>query len=198
MTTIFLMRHSESHKIENNNDSLQLQNEKWPLTINGEEIAKEKSKISELNNFDYVYSSNYVRAISTANFFSNNVIIDESFGERRFGINNWDELPTDFEKRQFEDFNYKLENGESLNEVMLREEKALSKILKNHKDKKILIVGHSTAIASLLSKWCEVNYMGPYKYKGNEFFDGNWTYCETFKLEFDENNELISIKNIRK
>ena len=199
MTTIFLMRHSEALKFENvnNSDLLQLQNEKWPLTITGEQIAKEKSEISELKNFDSVYSSNYVRAISTAKYFTNNKVkIEESFGERKVGINNWDELPSDFEKRQFEDFDYKLENGESINEVILREEKALLGILKKHQGEKILIVGHSTAFTSLLSKWCEINYAGPYKYNGVEFFDGKWNYCETFKLEFDYNDELISIKNL--
>ena len=62
------MRHSEVLKYENinNKDSLQLQNEKWPLTINGELLALEKSKNPELQNFDVVISSNYVRAISTA------------------------------------------------------------------------------------------------------------------------------------
>ena len=133
MTTIYFMRHSEALKSENinNSDSLQLQNEKWPLTINGEKIAKEKSEITELKNFDSVYASNYVRAISTAKYFTNNEVkIVESFGERKFGINDWNELPSDFGKRQFEDFDYKLESGESINEVILREEKALLDILR--------------------------------------------------------------------
>ena len=200
MTTIYFMRHSEALKSENinNSDSLQLQNEKWPLTINGEQITKEKSEITELKNFDSVYASNYVRAISTAKYFTNNEVkIVESFGERKFGINDWNELPSDFGKRQFEDFDYKLENGESINEVILREEKALLDILRKHQGEKILIVGHSTALTSLFSKWCEIKYMGPCKYKGVEFFDGKWNYCETFKLEFDDNDQLISIKNIR-
>ena len=200
MTTIFLMRHSETLKYENinNNDSLQLQNEKWPLTVNGEKIAKEISEKAELQNFDSVYSSNYVRAISTAKYFTNNSVkIEESFGERKIGINDWNELPANFEKRQFEDHDYKLKNGESLNEVKLRGEKALLDILQKHRGQKILVVGHSTAIATLLSKWCEINLIGSYKYNGSEFFDGKWNYCETFKLEFDDNNELISIKNIK-
>lgn len=194
------MRHSEPLKPMNinNSDTLQSQNEKWPLTINGEILAKEKSKHIELNNFDIVISSNYVRAISTAKYFTKDkILIDENFGERKFGINSWDELPKDFGKRQFNDFNYKLPNGESINEVIKREYDSLINILNNYYDKKILIVGHSTAIASLFSRWCKINYNGNYEFNGKVFFDGKWNYCETFKLEFDNNNNLIKIENIK-
>ena len=200
MTTVYFMRHSETLKFNNvnNNDSLQIQNEKWPLTINGETIAKEKSKQEDLKNFDVVYSSNYVRAISTAKYFTNDKInIDESFGERKFGINKWEELPGKFGEKQFKNFDYKLKNGESLNEVIFREVNSLNRILDEHKNQKILIVGHSTALASLFSKWCSVSYDGSYKFKGKEFFDGKWNYCETFKLIFDEEKNLIDIQNIR-
>ena len=137
MTIIYFMKHSEALKYNNvsNNDSLQLQNEKWILTNNGEEIAKEKSKLDELQNFDIVFSSNYVRAIGTAKYFTTDKInIDERFGERKFGIKNWDELPNDFEEKQFNDFNYKIGNGESINEVIKREEEALNDILNNYTD----------------------------------------------------------------
>ena len=140
MTIIYFMKHSEALKYNNvsNNDSLQLQNEKWILTNNGEEIAKEKSKLDELQNFDIVFSSNYVRAIGTAKYFTTDKInIDERFGERKFGINNWDELPNDFEEKQFNDFNYKIGNGESINEVIKREEEALNDILNNYKGNKL-------------------------------------------------------------
>lgn len=42
MKEIYLMRHSETLRFNNldNNDSLQVQNEKRPLTENGEKIAK--------------------------------------------------------------------------------------------------------------------------------------------------------------
>ena len=200
MATIYFMRHSEALKYNNinNSDSLQIQNEKWPLTEKGENIAKEKSRIEELQNFDIVFSSNYVRAISTAKYFTSNKInIDENLGERKFGINSWDELPSDFGERQFNDFDYKIGNGESINEVIKREEESLINVLNNNKNKKILIVGHSTALAALFSKWCKINYTGPYTFNESEFFDGKWNYCETFKLEFDDNNNLISINNIR-
>ena len=200
MTTIYFMRHSEQLKVNNieNNDSLQLQNEKSPLTINGENIAKEKAKIEELNNFDIVISSSYVRAVTTAKYFTNDKInVIESFGERKFGISSWSELPEDFEKKQHEDFDYKTPNGESLNMVIERENNALNKILDEYKNKKILIVCHSTALASLLTKWCDVDFEGDYKFNGKSFFDGKWNYCETFKLLFNDNKELVSIENIK-
>ena len=199
MKTIYVMRHSEPLKpiSINNKDSLQIQNEKWGLTINGEKLAEKKSQLNELANFDMVISSNYVRAISTAKYFTKDkLFIDDNFGERKFGINNWDELPKDFGKKQFDDFDYKLPSGESINEVIEREYNSLINILNNYHDKKILIVGHSTALASLFSKWCEIGYTDGYKFNGKQFFDGKWSYCKTFKLEFDDNNDLISIETI--
>lgn len=200
MKQIYVMRHSESLKCNNieNGDSLQVQNEKWTLTENGENIAKEKSKLEELQNFDIVFSSNYVRAIATAKYFSKDKInIVESFGERKFGVNKWEDMPENFGEKQFNDFNYKTENGESLNEVLDREINAMFKILDEYSDKKILIVGHSTALATLFSKWCEVQYTGEYKFNGKVFFDGVWNFCETFKLTFDDNNDLVNIENIK-
>lgn len=200
MKEIYFMRHSEPLKPINinNKDSLQIQNEKYGLTINGEKLAKKISGLSELANFDIVICSNYVRAMSTAKYFTKDkLFVDENFGERKFGINNWNELPKDFDKKQFDDFNYKLPNGESINEVIDREYISLINILNNCYDKKVLVVGHSTAIASLFSKWCEIDYTGDYKFRGKTFFDGKWNYCETFKLEFDDNNNLINIENIK-
>ena len=200
MKQIYVMRHSEPLKCNNNEngDSLQVQNEKWTLTENGENIAKEKSKLEELQNFDIVFSSNYVRAIATAKYFSKDKInIVESFGERKFGIDKWEDMPKDFGEKQFNDFDYKTENGESLNEVLNREINAIFKILDEYSDKKILIVGHSTALATLFSKWCEVQYTGEYKFNGKVFFDGVWNFCETFKLTFDDNNDLVNIENIK-
>lgn len=101
MTTVYLIRYSEPLKAINlkNNNSIQLQNEKWPLTVKGEYLAQEKSNHQELKDLDIVIASNYVRAISTAKYFtSDKIYIDVSFGERKFGINLWAELPIDFEK----------------------------------------------------------------------------------------------------
>ena len=203
MTTIYLMRHSIALKNINNdcnNDSLQLQNEKMPLSIEGEELASNISKESELQNIDVVISSNYVRAMSTAKYISNannvNLIVNSAFGERKFGINSWDELPTDFGLRQNNDENYKVGDGESQKEVRERVYKALMEVIDEYKDKRIVIVSHGSAILWLLKQWCDVNL----KNKCITFNDKLIIYdnifnCTTFKLEFDD-NKLVNIDKV--
>lgn len=105
-------------------------------------------------------------------------------------------MPDGFEIKQFSDFNYKLPNGESLNEVKERLYKKLMSIIKENEGKRILIVFHSTAMMTLLSTWCKVSYDAEYTFNNEVFFVGNFSYCETFKLEFD-NSDLIDIKNIK-
>lgn len=203
-TTIYLVRHSEPFEfhrgIEDVHESILFANIKTPLSINGEKLAEKISNNDEFNNIDTVWSSNYVRAISTAKYFAhkNNlkVNISDKFGERIHGINFWEELPLDFEAHQFEDENYKIDNGESQKEVRERLLNAINYLLNEYKNKRILVVSHSTAIAFLLKKWCEISYLDSYKFNNKTFFDGKWNYCETFKLKFDEHNNLIDIKNI--
>ena len=206
MTTIYLIRHSKTLKVNNtlNNDNLQIQNEKYCLSIEGEQIAKEKFNNEEFESIDVLYSSNYVRTIQTAKYLArkNNLEINvlDDLGERKFGIDSWDELPEDFERRQFLDENYKIGNGESQKEVRDRMYFNILKILNSNQNKRIAIVSHGTAISYLLKKWCDVEIVDDkleYSFHNNLLLDGYFDYCETFKLEFDKNNELISIHNIK-
>lgn len=205
MTTIYLIRHSKPLKVNNtfNNDSLQIQNEKSSLSIEGEQIAQEKLNKNEFDNIDILFSSNYVRAIQTAKYLSTkddleiNVISD--LGERKFGINSWNELPESFERKQFLDENYKIGNSESQKEVSNRMYSTIMKILRENKNKRIAIVSHATAISYLLKKWCDIQVVDDklkYSFNNNILLNGYFNYCETFKLEFDDNYELISIQNI--
>ena len=203
MTTIYLMRHSIALKNINNdynNDSLQLQNEKMPLSIEGEELASNVSKESELQNIDVVISSNYVRAMSTAKYISKannvNLIVNSAFGERKFGVNSWDELPSDYGLRQNNDEVYKVGDGESQKEVRERVYKALMDVIDKYKDKRVVIVSHGSAILWLLKQWCDVNL----KNKCITFNDKLIIYdnifnCTTFKLEFDD-NKVVNIDKV--
>lgn len=109
-TIIYLIRHSEPTKIIShliNNDNLQIRNEKTVLSTSGEKKTEKLSSNEEMKNVDVVISSNYVGAIATAKYIAEynntNINIIDEFGERKFGIDNWDELPNDFEKKQIED-----------------------------------------------------------------------------------------------
>lgn len=201
ITTIYLMRHSKNEVIEDSiGNTLQEKNENAKLTKEGHSIIENISKSNELKNIDAIYSSNYKRAFQTAEYIAkeNNldIIIDERFGERKFGISSWDEKPKDFELKQFTDENFKTPNGECIKEVQKRMNDALLEVLNKHRGKKVVILSHGTATVSLLKIWCDIGYLKPYKYKGKEFFDGNVKYCETFKLTFKD-KKLIDIQNIK-
>lgn len=205
ITTIYLIRHAEPFKIHKGitrtNESLLLENEKTPLSINGEKMAEQWSIHNELKNIDLVWSSNYVRAMSTAKYFAhiNNlkVNIDERFNERIHGVNSWDELPDNFEQQQLLDLDYKLKNGESQREVANRMYNATTELLENYNGKKIIVVSHATAIMFLLIKLCEFKN-NKLLFKNKIIMDENfvWGAPELFKLEFN-NKELINLENIK-
>ena len=75
-TVLYLIRHSEPFKVHrgicNTNESVLMENEKNPLSINGEKMAESFANNEEFKNLDVVYSSNYVRAMSTAKYFAYN------------------------------------------------------------------------------------------------------------------------------
>ena len=206
MTTIYLIRHSKPLKINNtfNIDNLQIQNEKQSLSIEGEQIAQDKLNNIELDNIDIIFSSSYVRTIQTAKYLAekNNLEINivSSLGERKFGIDSWEQLPENFERKQFLDENYKIGNGESQKEVRERMYSTIMKILNEYSNKRIVIISHATAISYLLKKWCDIQLVDDklrYIFNNKILLDGYFDYCETFKLEFDNNNNLVNIENVK-
>lgn len=205
MTIVYLFRHSQgfiSHQGEmNTKDSVQIINEKNPLSVYGEKLAETIASRDEFKNIDAVYSSHYVRAMSTAKYFANNnnlkVNIDYRLGERIQGINSWDELPKDFEEKQLADETFKVGFGENQIEVRKRMEEVFNEIVNSNKDKRIVIVSHATAISFFLKRWCTIEYSKPYLFNNKEFFDGKWDFCTGFKLILDENNNLESIEHIK-
>lgn len=206
MTIVYLMRHSKGNINKNYikvKENFQIQNEKYILSIEGEERAKKYSELPELQDIDFIVSSNYVRSMATAKYISevNNIplYIDEDFNERKFGVENISKVPKDFFEKQMDNKNYKLPKGESREEVRSRMVKGLIRAMKGHLNKKIVIVSHSSSIAFLLTKWCDVKRLnGKYviKYKERTVLNG-FDAPELLKLEFDEKNKLVSIKNIR-
>lgn len=207
MTKVYLIRHSKPINVNYylDNENLQLQNEKKCLSVEGEQIAKERFEDKEFNDIDIVFSSNYVRAIQTAKYLAdkNNTEINvfSDLGERKFGISSWNELPEEFERKQFLEENYKIGNGESQKEVRERMLSALIQIINENKNRRIAIVSHATALSYLLKNWCNIEVVDDklrYSYKDKILLDGYFNYCETFKIDFDENNSIMDINNIKK
>lgn len=210
MTIVYISRHSQpfrkllgEYKV---NEIEQIRNEKNSLSVDGEKYADQMSNCPELLNVESLYSSHYVRAMATAKYIAEKngieLNVDERLGERRFGVNDMSELPSTFFEDQFRDWDYKLPNGESANDVSKRMNDALSEILNLNKGKVIAIVSHGTSISAMLKKWCDVKLNEETKFIEIFFynklvFDGNWKCPELFKLEFDDNNSLVNIENIR-
>ena len=85
ITYVYLIRHAEQLKedgIKNINEDTQISNEKIPLSAKGEKQAENVSNIKELNNIYTLWSSNYVRAISTAKYIALNNKIDINIDEK--------------------------------------------------------------------------------------------------------------------
>ena len=206
MTIIYLMRHSRGNferTFINTDESFQIENEKYILSVEGERKAKKYSKLEELKGIDYVVSSNYVRAMSTAKYIAhfNNIplYVDDDFNERKFGVDDIRKIPQDFFTKQIEDENYKLGDGESRSEVKKRMLKGLVKVMKNNIDKRVVIVSHASSIAFMLTKWCSVEMIDSkyvIKFKGKEILNG-FDSPELLKLEFDDKHKLVNITQIK-
>lgn len=210
MTIVYISRHSQpfrkllgEYKV---NEIEQIRNEKNPLSVDGERYADQMSNYPELLKVELLYSSHYVRAMATAKYIAEKngieLNVDERLGERRFGVDKMSELPSNFFEEQFRNWDYKLSNGESANDVSKRMNDALSEILDSNKGKVIAIISHGTAISTMLKKWCDIKLNEETKlieiYFNNKLvFDGNWKCPELFKAEFDDNNNLVNIENIK-
>ena len=184
ITTIYLVKHADELKedgIKNINDTTQLMNEKYILSVKGEEQSRRLSENKELDNIDVLWSSSYARAKATAKYiaYKNNIKIniDSSLNERKLG--DLEDLSKWMENKDFgvvqaylQDKKWKARGGESYEEATKRVTLFLQKILKEDIGKRIVLVSHGALISFLLTNWCELN--------------------EEIKLVF--NNKVIEIK----
>lgn len=169
ITTIYLVKHADELKengIKNINDSTQLMNEKYILSVRGEEQSRRLSENPELNNIDMIWSSSYVRAKATAKYiaYKNNIEIniDSSLNERKLG--NLEDLAEWMKGKPFGvvqayllDRKWKGREGESCEEATNRVSQFLQKILKADIGKRIVLVSHGALISFLLTNWCDLN-----------------------------------------
>ena len=207
MKTIYLIRHSApfvdilNYKDFENTVLWDEFNKNMILSVEGEENAKKLCDVPSLKSLDAVYASNSARAIGTAKYISevSNIplMLDDRINERSFGVNYIKELPEDYSVRSFNDKNFKMENGESLNELDSRFNLFIDDILNSDYDNVALVI-HGIILLSFLQNNCDFNADGKkflIKYNDNIILDGNPKNPDIYKVEFD-NKKVVNISNI--
>lgn len=147
MTKVYFVRHAEPNY--NNRDDMSRE-----LSAKGMVDRKLVTWFLSDKNIEVVLSSPFKRAFDTVAHFANSKglsieIIDE-FRERKVD-SIWIEDFVSFSKSQWADFDYKLSDGESLNEVQSRNISALNSVLEKYKGKNIVIGSHGTALSTIIN-----------------------------------------------
>ena len=174
MTTVFFVRHAQPNY--NNHDDLTRE-----LTEKGLADRMKVVDVLQETTVDAVLSSPYQRAVDTvqplADLRALTVETDADFRERKVG-DGWLEDFTSFAKRQWSDFDFALECGESLRQVQARNLVALTRVLERYADQTVVIGTHGTALSTL------VEYFSPgFGYEGFDRIRGvmPWMVRMTFE-----------------
>lgn len=196
MTTVYLIWNNETFQklIAYKTDlPYEAKLEQLPLSRKGEKLASNFTKHLTLQETSHIYSSNYNSMINTAKYLSETldlpIHIDERLKERKIGIlgNNSEEF---LREKEIHDFDYKLHNGESLNQVQERMKSFLKEILAKHKEETITLFTHEIAIQALLCVWCEKGFNLENQlilnFKENVIMDGAYHAFGILKLKFDD------------
>ncbi|MBO4409064.1 MAG: histidine phosphatase family protein [Clostridiales bacterium] len=151
MTRVFFVRHAEPN-YDNHDDMLR------ELSPKG---LADRSKVTDFlssKDIDVVLSSPFKRAVDTVKDFADSkglsIEIVDDFRERRVD-SVWIEDFSAFSRRQWDDFSYKLSDGECLKEVQERNISALNEVLSRYSGKNIVIGSHGTALSTV------INYYDP-------------------------------------
>lgn len=176
--------------------------EKTMLSSKGEELAKKISTLDIFENIEVIYSSHYFGAMNTSKYIADakdlDIILDSRLGERvvgELGSNEYRFL----KGMQEHDFSYKLNNGESLQEVNLRMKSCIKDILKSDYEN-VIIVSHNIALLSLFLEWCNKGFNLDDRlildYQEEVIFDGVFRELDLLKVQFDD-NKVISIERLK-
>jgi 2,3-bisphosphoglycerate-dependent phosphoglycerate mutase len=146
MTSVYFIRHSIP--------DLSIKDETRPLSVEGRDKAIELVKIFEKIHIDAIFSSPYKRTIQTIEPISINknitINVIEDLRERKIS-DGWIDNFKEYTDKQWNDFSYKLMDGESLNEVQNRNIEALKKILEEKNGKTLRIGTHGTALSTMIN-----------------------------------------------
>lgn len=183
MTKVYFVRHAEPN-YNNHNDALR------ELSSKGMEDRKLVTKFLVDKHIDVVLSSPYKRAVDTVKDFADSYGIEidivYDFRERKVE-SGWIEDFTAFTKMQWNDFTYKLSDGECLQEVQTRNMSALQQVLNKYAGKNIVVGSHGTALSTI------INYYD-HSFGHNDFERIKNVMPWIVEFVFDEDAKCIMIK----
>ncbi len=146
-TTVYFVRHAEPN-YENHDDMSR------ELSDKGLQDRKLVTDFLTDKKIDVVLSSPFKRAVDTVRDFAEakgmEIITIDEFRERRVD-SGWIEDFNAFCRKQWEDFSYKLSDGESLGEVQARNISALNVVLEKYEGKNVVIGSHGTALSTVIN-----------------------------------------------
>ena len=156
-TRLCIVRHGETawnaeHRVQGQLDV--------PLNAIGQAQAMAASKILSQEKFDAIYSSDLSRArqtaAPTAQFFAANILLEKDLRERHYGI--FERLtyaevkvrfPEDYARFDARDPEYAFRTGEGLKDFSERSIAVISKIIREHENKNILVFTHGGVLDML-------------------------------------------------
>ena len=174
------------------------------LSSVGEKRAEGLCNIEELDNVDRIFTSNSVRAIATAKYLAekNNIKVelDKRIDERIFGVETLNDLPKNFNKLSFDNKDFKMDNGESFNEVDSRFINFINDLLEQDSNKNVLVI-HGLILLSYLETICDFSFDGTIfdiKYKNKVIINGNPKSPSVYKTTYNDNKEVIDVELVRR
>ena len=184
MTFVYFIRHAEPNYLNHNDYDRE-------LTAKGLKDRELVTAFLSDKDIDVVISSPYKRAVDTVKHFAdtNNIHMEliDDFRERKVD-SIWIDDFNAFCKKQWEDFSYKLSDGETLGEVQKRNIEALLSIIKKYNGKNIVVGSHGTALSTI------INYFNK-DFQYNDFCKIKSIFPWIVKFAFN-NNEVTNIEYI--
>jgi 2,3-bisphosphoglycerate-dependent phosphoglycerate mutase len=182
MTTLYFVRHAKVTYLEDDHTR--------PLSEEGKLDVSKVTKLFKDIDVEEIVSSPFIRAIHTIKGIAEDKGLSiecyDDLCERKVA----DGFINDFEifvQRQWEDFDFKLDGGESLHEVQKRGNEVIRYILDIYKDKTVVIGTHGTFLSM------QLNY---YDSKYDFEFWKTMKMPDIFKFEFN-GLKLLAIENLK-
>ena len=147
MTTVYFIRHAQSDRFTTDDRAR-------PLTALGLSDTPKITAALADKGITHIISSPYTRTLQTVSDLAKALDIqpetDEDFRERAAGKWHGDRF-FEFIERQWADFSYRIEDGESLAEVQKRNIAALKRVLEKYAGETVAIATHGTALSTVIN-----------------------------------------------